>query len=117
MFAEVAFLAVMLDQRRLLIEQIEMARRSGHEQLHNSLYFRLVNARRMRRAIGSSLIGHHRSQRNPAQAAARSGQPIATGKQASGLPGRFPQRVAMKRRAHSIVIHGSRSLNRSRQIR
>jgi hypothetical protein len=47
-FAEVGWLAVVLLQGRLVVEQIEVAGRSGHEQLNDALRARRVMERRQR---------------------------------------------------------------------
>ena len=41
-FAKVGLLAVMFFQSRFVIEQIEVTRRAGHKELHNSLSLRRV---------------------------------------------------------------------------
>ena len=51
MFAEIRLLSVVLDQRGLVIEHIEMARRPRHEELNHPLGLRRV----MQASVGAGL--------------------------------------------------------------
>jgi hypothetical protein len=57
-------LAVVLHERRLVVEQIDVTRRPGHEHLHHPFCFgRMMND--LRRTGSHTLVGQHARQRNP----------------------------------------------------